>query len=256
MDRLACSHNFVHLYVCTTGSPASSDIQPTMGSVFFTSGSTSREFIVSVLPDAVPEITEVCVCVCVCVSITQMVEKDQKRKKSAWYMCMFRDHAGLCHAGPCHAGPCHASPCHASPCHKAEKDAHTYIAYFHHGNDSYVKFTLLFFWFSLLPSFSFLSPSPHFLSSLFSLSFSIPFTPSPFSSSTHHLPKVFNVTLINATGGARIGQQSSVQIRILPNDRPYGDVSLAMDVYTVTEKEDDQEFNFTVVRRYVAYAPE
>ena len=42
-----------------SGSPVEVDIQPTSGTVHFISGLSSRSFIISILPDDIPEITEV-----------------------------------------------------------------------------------------------------------------------------------------------------------------------------------------------------
>ena len=59
----------------------------------------------------------------------------------------------------------------------------------------------------------------------------------------------FQVTLLRASGGARIGDDSVALVSILPNDNPYGIISMASEEFTTSEEDTSTVFHVPVVRR-------
>lgn len=58
--------------------------------------------------------------------------------------------------------------------------------------------------------------------------------------------------MTSASGGAIIGDQMSAQVRVLPNDKPYGTVSLQLESFPVSEDPNgDRQYNIPVIRRCV-----
>ena len=62
--------------------------------------------------------------------------------------------------------------------------------------------------------------------------------------------QILLVNLTTASGGARIGEQSSARVSVLPNDKPYGIVSMELDEVVVTEEPgSDRVYYVPVTRR-------
>lgn len=49
---------------------------------------------------------------------------------------------------------------------------------------------------------------------------------------------MFTITLVEATGGASIGDDDSVVLSVVANDQPFGVVSVSSDAVTVDEESD------------------
>ncbi len=59
----------------------------------------------------------------------------------------------------------------------------------------------------------------------------------------------FTVQLVGTVGGARIGEDSVAIVQVLPNDNPYGIVSLASSTFVALEADNDTISMVPVTRR-------
>ena len=60
--------------------------------------------------------------------------------------------------------------------------------------------------------------------------------------------QVFTITLVEVSGGASIGADDSVELRIVANDKPFGVVAVSSNTLTVDEEDQNNIVMFTINR--------